>query len=113
MWFQRGEAVVLHGHGLGHDLRDPALAFADQAAVLFAVHPILDVEMDRPLLGKLPTLPGIKAAVHVVRRIVDGAEVADVGLLEDCFQQVLDALGVIAVDAVLVLVDEADVGLFG
>src|SRR6266511_5722162 len=67
---QRGEAIVLPRHRLGDDLGDAALALAGDAAVLLAGRPVLDVEVDRPLLRLLPAVPRVVAAEDVIRWVV-------------------------------------------
>src|SRR5438093_13194472 len=66
VWLQRRETVVLHRHRLGHHLGDAALPLPGEPAVLLARCPILDVEVDRPLLRLLPALPRVEAAKDVV-----------------------------------------------
>jgi len=104
------ETFVLHGDRFRHYFGDAALAVAGQAAVLRPVHPVLDVKMDGPLPGELPAFPGIKASMDIVGRVVHRAEVANVRLFQNGPHQVLDALRLISVDAVFVLVHQANAG---
>src|SRR6266568_124403 len=53
VWLQRGEAVVVHGHRVGHHVGDASVSLSGQSAVIFAAHPILDVKMDGPRLRHL------------------------------------------------------------
>ena len=107
---QRGEAVVAARHGVGDHLGDAALPLAGQAAVLLAGDPVLDVEVGRHVLRLLPALPRVVAAEDVVGRVVDRPE--GVGC-RTAANRSTHAVRRVAVDAVLVLVQQADAGLLG
>ncbi len=72
--------------------------------MVLAGDPILDVEMDGPGLGLLPAFPRIETAEDKVGRVVGGPQV----FVVDRGQDIDDAFRGIAVDAVLVFVEQGD-----
>src|SRR5262249_22567208 len=101
--------TVIRLRHLGDDLRDAPLSLAGQAAVLLSGDPVLDVEMPRPSFRHLPALPRIVTTEDVVGRIVYRPEVRTV----DRLHQIDHALRIVAVDVVLVLVQQPYAGFLG
>src|SRR5436190_985966 len=107
MRLHSGEALVAAFVDVGDRFGNAALALAGNRAVLRPLLPVLDMEVDDPVARFEPTFHRIVAAENEVRGIIGGADNIRSERLPQMTQQIGDALGRVAINAMLIFMYDA------